>query len=193
MSVLTSKNFKLEYEFCQSKTFPDLNKQVIAAGGVCTVCATDWLLAKMDDKAFVFSQQTIQEKSRQIEAIMKGSRDLEGLFKEPLASKLELNTNAKVSFTTDKDKGDVVANLLKTHGHLIVRLDGNKGSHALALFKKAGGKYYMFDPNFGSYEASEKKGVAEWWKELVTYNRPGKGCYENILIRTQLFPFDTKQ
>ena len=152
MSALKSKNFKLEYEFSQSQTtFQNLNDQVIAAGGVCTVCATDWLLAKMDDKAFVFSQQTIQEKSRQIEAIMKASKDPDDLLKVPLASKLQLNTNARASFSTsDKNGGDVIANLLETHGHLIVRLFCNKGSHALALFKNAGGKYYMFGPNLGS-------------------------------------------
>ena len=189
MSALTSNNFKLEYEFSQSQTtFQNLNDQVIAAGGVCTVCATYWLLAKMEDKVFVFSQQTIWEKARQIqEALNSGRFDPEALYKDPLASKLQLNTTAEASFFTGETKGgNVIATLLENHGHLIICLSGDdEGSHALALFKKANGKCYMFDPNFGSYEASKTKDVAEWWKKLVKR-------YENILNYAQIFPFDKR-
>ena len=200
MSALESENVKLEYEFCQSKTIPEFDKHRIAGvagAGVCTVCATDWLLAKMEDKVFVFSQQTIWEKARQIQEVLNSGRfDPEALYKNPLASKLQPNTKAETSFESDEDKGGKkIANLLDKHGHLIIRLSGKigEGSHALALFKKARGKYYMFDPNFGSYEASKKDGVADWWKELVAYVRPGKGSYKNILGYTDVFPFDKKK
>ena len=66
MDALTrSPWYSMEYSFCQTDTFPELDRQVRDAGGVCSVCAIDWVLGKLEGQPFIFSAATVSEKSRQ--------------------------------------------------------------------------------------------------------------------------------
>jgi hypothetical protein len=177
-----SKSYELEYSFCQTDTFDDLDQDVRRAHGVCTVCATDWLAAKAAGKQFVFSAQTVSEKARLVETC----KNLDELYTLPLSSQMQLRNKRGVGFTVAD--GQAIATSLDTYRCAIIHISGADGSHAIAVCKVEG-MYYMFDSNFGSYKAKNAKGVAEWWFKLVTQVRDGRGMYTDWATGASLLSF----
>ena len=104
-----SFSYDLEYSFCQSDTFPELKQAVIDEGGVCTVCAANWLIAKAGGNQWVFSKQSIFQNKNQYDVHRDQPTTHDGVFKELIPS-MQMGAPKKIKL--DKTGGQEIADAL---------------------------------------------------------------------------------
>ena len=168
-----SKYYSLEYSFCQTDTFPELNAKVINAHGVCSVAAQDWLLGKSANQSFVFSPATVREKARQFDTTVAD-------FAKVYADNMPGHRVGKTfEVTFDLAGGEKLTNALKVSPLLLIHVGQSLsrrtpgGAHVLAIFRN-NSSYHMFDSNFGSYRTSSAKSAARWFNDNVNCVRDDK-------------------
>lgn len=177
--------YELEFAFCQTDTFPDSDAAVTAAHGVCSVCAKDWISSKYNGESFVFSKAAVAQKAVDTQ---KAASDGTGWYGLCDTKSPTMMTNNAKAITLDSSGGSAIGSLLDEFPCSVVRISQGHTAHMLAFAKK-GGKYYMFDSNFGSFKCSYKKGVSSWYTNLLSCNRPNRGRYTDWANSAELVPY----
>ena len=172
--------YDLEYSFCQTDTFPDLNTAVSAEHGVCSICSINWLLSKIANQPFTFSNRAIFD-NRQL--YTNKNPNFGAVYFAALIKDRRFRANQRgpeTAVTLNYSGGEGIATTLRTHAGALIHVGQGLSrrtagsAHVLAVYRRSG-KYYMFDPNFGSYTCSYERGVANWFNNIVTRNRPPVG------------------
>lgn len=184
--------YDLEYIFSQTGSggaIPGLDDRVIAAGGVCSVAAIDWMKSKAAGGSFVFSEASLHEKARQLGG---GLIMFDAIYQRALPNMV---AGASVPIETTAVGGAAIATALAGAPCALILLGASLSSlvaghaHLLAAVRRDG-KYYLFDGNFGSFKCSYAKGVSTWFANAVNQDRgAGRGTYRSWTTQAFVLPF----